>query len=80
MKKKTVIPLAPTELLHPMGYYSGNKATDRRKVLDKAVGKAGYKTVVLRLNATSIRLKNTQPKLSQNMRNDMKYLKNKYRS
>lgn len=73
------IPLSPRAILGPAGYYSGDPVVKRRKILVDLVNQYAYKDIISRLNATAIRLKNTQPELSENLRSDMKYLRHIFR-
>mmetsp|Transcript_2806 Transcript_2806/g.4355 ORF Transcript_2806/g.4355 Transcript_2806/m.4355 type:complete len:101 (+) Transcript_2806:1323-1625(+) len=77
--EKVKIPLAEGDYLTRVKYYSGNPQPQRQTSLRKAVDKFGYKPIVLRLNATAIRLKNAKPQLSSNIREDMQWLKGVYR-
>lgn len=78
--KKVIIPLSPISILSRVDYYSGDSEYKRHRSLNIAMKHYEYKDIISRLNATAIRLKNTQPQLSKNLREDMAYLKRKYRS
>jgi hypothetical protein len=74
-----IIPVSPIGILSLYNYYSGDPQAKRRRTLNKMIKKHRYKDIISRLSATATRLKNTQPRLSRNLRNDMLYLKRKYR-
>lgn len=57
------------------GYHFSLPNKKRYQVLNKAVKKLSYATVIRRLNALSIVHKNTNPKYSKIAKFDMKYLK-----
>jgi hypothetical protein len=78
-KSKVIIPIAPMDILGPVGYHSYDPVEKRRKCLRAAMKKWPYIKIIQRMNATAIRLKNTQPHLSKNLKSDMKYMKEKYR-
>ncbi len=79
-KPKVIIPLAAGDYLHECGYKLSQPSAERRKRLDRAVRAHSYKDIVLRMNATAIRIKNNAPESSQKIRKDMAWLKKKYRS
>lgn len=79
MTDSVIIPVSPIAILGPAGYYSGDPVKKRRKILVDLVEQYSYKDVISRLNATATRLKNTQPRLSQNLKSDMLYLKKIFR-
>ncbi len=74
-----IIPIASGDYLTNIGYNVHLPANERRKKLNTGVKKYDYKPIVLRLNAISIRIKNVAPKSYEKLRNDMAYLKKKYR-
>jgi len=79
-KVKVRIPVSPVGILGAHGYYSLDPVRKRRNSLNDAILYHPYKDVISRLNATAIRFKNTKPQITKNIREDMKYLKKKYRS
>jgi len=80
-KKKVIIPISPVGILESIGYHSYSPKSTRRKKLVAYLKQhpKDYKAVILRLNATAIRLKNTKPDLMNNLRSDMAYLKQIFR-
>lgn len=77
--KKIVIPVSPIGILEKYHYYFLDTRIKRRKSLDRMIKFNKYKDIISRLNAVAIRFKNKKPKISKNIRSDMKYLKIKYR-
>jgi hypothetical protein len=78
--EKIIIPIARGDYLTNVGYNVHLSKNERRRKLIKAVKKYSYKSIVLRLNAVSIRLRNVAPDTYEKLRNDMAYLKRKFRS
>lgn len=78
-RKKVVIPLAAGDYLHDAGYSVNKSERARHTALNIAVRDNGYRAIVPRLNAVSIRLRNTAPRTYDKLRADMAYLKKKYR-
>lgn len=79
-KKKIIIPVSPVGILNKFGYYSLDPVIKRRKALDEAMKYYSYASIIQRLNAVAIRFKNKKPEITKNIRKDMIYLKNKYKS
>lgn len=75
MPGKVVIPLAKGDYLTESGYNVHLLAAERRRRLIRAIRAHSYRDIVLRLNATAIRIKNMAPVSARKIRADMKYLK-----
>ena len=72
---KVIIPLASGDYLTEAKYKIHDPMHIRRKRLIRAVKKHSYRDIVLRMNATAIRIKTNAPEASQILRKDMKFLK-----
>lgn len=64
--------------LTSFGYSSKIKLDDRRKALTKAVKKLSPVTIIRKLNAVSILNKNTNPKISNIFKKDLKWISKKF--
>lgn len=78
MKKKIIIPVSPIGILSNNEYYSKDPQYKRRKALNYIYNNYKYKDIISRLNAVAIRFKNRDPKITENIRKDMAYLKEKH--
>ena len=61
-------------------YSTKDTADRRRKVLTRDVKRIGYKTTILDLNLIATLNKNQNPETTRKIRDDMEYLRKKYRS
>lgn len=83
---KVIIPVSPIGILSAYGYKSTLGQRRRRSILTRIMeervepnGRDSYAAIISRLNATAIRFKNRRPDITRNIRDDMAYLKRKYR-
>jgi hypothetical protein len=76
---KVIIPVSPIGILEIYGYYSLDPVRKRRRALNNAIKHHAYKDIISRLNAVAIRFKNRKPEITKNIREDMAYMKKKYR-
>lgn len=74
-KVKVIIPIAAGDYLTEVDYHVYQPQQERHRKLIKAVKAHNYRAIVLRLNAISIRLRNTEPETYKKLRADMSYLK-----
>jgi hypothetical protein len=78
-KKRVIIPTTSGNYLTEVGYSVHLAERARHIKLARAVGLYSYKAIILRLNAISIRLRNITPETYLKLRNDMTYLKQRFR-
>lgn len=71
------IPPLKKGLLTSLGYSTKESATLRHIALNKAIKQYGQGNIVNKLNAVSTLTKNTNPKVSETFKRDMKYVQTK---
>lgn len=74
------IPKSKENYLEQIGYSSKDKREKRRNILEKGIKEKGYKPIISRLNALSVRIKNSSSELSHQIKEDMQWAKLKFRS
>lgn len=64
--------------LSSVGYSVSNKASTRRKAIERAVKKYGPLTTLRKLNAVAVYTRRTSPSKSKAFKSDVKYIQKKY--
>ena len=64
--------------LSSLGYSVGDKASTRRRAVDRAVGKYGKLSALRKLNAVAVYTRRTSPKKSKTFKSDVRYVQKKY--
>lgn len=64
--------------LSSLGYSVNQKATTRRRAVDRAVGKYGKLSALRKLNAVAVYTRRTSPKKSKTFKSDVRYIQKKY--
>jgi len=77
-KGPKLISIKKDKSLTKLGYKLSGKADTRHRALNKAVSKYGSLSVLRKVNALSVLLKNTEPKYASNATSDKRYLQKKY--
>ena len=64
--------------LSSLGYSVGQKASTRRRAVDRAVAKYGKLSALRKLNAVAVYTRRTSPKKSKTFKSDVRYIQKKY--
>ena len=64
--------------LSMLGYNVGQKASTRRRAVDRAVAKYGKLSALRKLNAVAVYTRRTSPKKSKTFKSDVRYIQKKY--
>ena len=64
--------------LSSLGYSVGQKASTRRRAVDRAVAKYGKLSALRKLNAVAVYTLRTSPKKSKTFKSDVRYIQKKY--
>ena len=76
---RNVIPPLQKGTLTEYGYHFDKTPIARHRALNKAYKAHGYAKIVRKLNAISVLNKNRDPNVTETAKEDMEWLKNKYR-
>lgn len=61
-----------------LGYHVGDKATTRRRAVDRAIAKYGRLSTLRKLNAVAVYTRRTSPKKSKIFKSDVRYVQKKH--
>jgi hypothetical protein len=64
--------------LSSLGYSVGQKASTRRRAVDRAVAKYGKLSALRKLNAVAVYTRRTSPKKSKTFKSDVRYVQKRY--